>query len=113
MTTYLRSLRSLQRLTLGGIATAVIGLAVAPHAAADKTDEAFLASLRQAKISYGDATEAVAAGKKVCDMADHGKKAPDVVQAVKTDNPGFTDEGATRFAAIAANWYCPAELGTQ
>ena len=81
------ALRSLQRLTLGvGVtaATAVLSLAVAPHAAADKTDEAFLASLRQAKISYGDATQAVAAGKKVCDMADKRQKAPDVVQAVKT-----------------------------
>ncbi len=93
--------------------TAVIGLAVAPHAAADKTDEGFLASLRQAKISYGDATQVVAAGKKVCKMADDGKKAPDVVQAVENDNPGIGDDGATRFAAIAANWYCPEQLGAQ
>ena len=110
------SRRSTQRVTLavGAVAaTAVLSLAVAPHAGADKTDEAFLASLRQAKISYGDATQAVAAGKKVCDMADHGKKAPDVVQAVKIDNPGISDDGATRFAAIAANWYCPEQLGTQ
>lgn len=110
------ALRSFQRLTLGvGVtaATAVLGLAVAPHAAADKTDEAFLASLRQAKISYGDADQAVAAGKKVCDMADKGQKAPDVLQAVKNDNPGISDEGATRFAVIAANWYCPDQINTQ
>ena len=94
-------------------ATAVLGLAVAPHAAADKTDEAFLASLRQAKISYGDADQAIAAGKKVCKMADDGKKGPDVVQAVKNDNPGISDEGATRFAVIAANWYCPTQINTQ
>lgn len=93
--------------------TAVIGLAVAPHAAADKTDEAFLASLRQAKISYGDGTAAIAAGKKVCDMADDGKKAPAVVEAVENDNPGIGSEGATRFAVIAANWYCPDQINAQ
>jgi hypothetical protein len=104
---------SVRRFMFALTTTAVVGLAVAPQAAADKTDEAFLASLRQAKISYGDATQAVAAGKKVCDMADNGKKAPDVVQAVKSDNPGISDDGATRFAAIAANWYCPDQLGAQ
>ena len=104
---------SVRRFMCAVSTTAVIGLAVAPQAAADKIDEAFLASLRQAKISYGDAKEAVAAGKKVCDMADNGKKAPDVVQAVKSDNPGISDDTATRFAAIAANWYCPDQLGTQ
>ncbi|MGC2652543.1 MAG: DUF732 domain-containing protein [Mycobacterium sp.] len=103
----------MRRFVFAATTTAVIGLAVAPQAAADKTDEAFLASLRQAKISYGDATQAVAAGKKVCDMAKNGKNASDVVQAVKTDNPGFSDDGATRFAAIAANWYCPDQLGVQ
>jgi rubredoxin len=35
------------------------------------------------------------------------------VQAVKVDNPGIGDDGATRFAAIAANWYCPEQLGAQ
>jgi Protein of unknown function (DUF732) len=104
---------SVRRLMLAASTTAVIGLAVAPHAAADKTDEGFLASLRQAKISYGDATQAVAAGKKVCDMADNGKKAPDVVQAVEIDNPGMGDDGATRFAVIAANWYCPDQIDAQ
>jgi hypothetical protein len=104
---------SVRRFMFALTTTALVGLAVAPQAAADKTDEAFLASLRQAKISYGDATQAVAAGKKVCDMADHGKNAPDVVQAVKSDNPGISDDTATRFAAIAANWYCPEQLGAQ
>lgn len=104
---------SVRRFVFAATMTAVIGLAVAPQAVADKTDEAFLASLRQAKVSYGDATQAVAAGKKVCDMAANGKHAPDVVQAVKVDNPGIGDDGATRFAAIAANWYCPEQLGAQ
>jgi hypothetical protein len=90
----------------------MIILAVAAHADPDSNDAdaTFLASLRQAGITYQSPDQAVAAGKKVCDLISSGKSAPDVVQQLISANPGFTTDGATKFAGIAANAYCPDQL---
>ncbi|MGC2652544.1 MAG: DUF732 domain-containing protein [Mycobacterium sp.] len=90
--------------------TAAIGLVGSAQANADSTDDAFLASLRQANITYGKPDQAVAAGRSVCEMVASGKKAADVVNALKDANPKFTLDGATRFVGIAANAYCPDQL---
>jgi hypothetical protein len=90
--------------------TAVIGLLGSAQANADSTDDAFLASLRQANITYGKPDQAVAAARSVCEMVASGKKAADVVNALKDANPKFTLDGATRFVGIAANAYCPDQL---
>lgn len=90
----------------------MIGLAVAAHADPDSNDAdaTFLASLRQARITYQSPDQAVAAGKKVCELISSGKAAPDVVQQLRNANPGFTMDAATKFTGIAANIYCPQEL---
>jgi hypothetical protein len=100
----------MERLLIGLGAAAVIALAGSAPAGADSTDDAFLASLRQANITYGKPDQAVAAGRSVCDMVASGKKAADVVNALKDANPKFSLDGATRFVGIAANSYCPDQL---
>lgn len=88
----------------------MVSLAVPAHADPDSTDAAFLASLRQAGITYQDPDQAVTAAKKVCDLISSGKSAPDVVQQLRNANPGFTMDAATKFTGIAANAYCPDQL---
>ena len=89
----------------------MIALAVPAHADPDSGGDAtFLASLHQAGITYQDPGQAVAAGKKVCDLISSGKAAPDVVQQLRAANPGFTTDAATTFTGIAANAYCPDQL---
>ncbi|MBW0018384.1 MAG: DUF732 domain-containing protein [Mycobacterium sp.] len=88
---------------------AVIGTA-AP-ARADSADDAFLASLQAAGISYPDPGRVITAGKSVCTMVSQGKQMVDVVSTIQTANPGLTADHAAKFTAIAANVYCPKALG--
>jgi hypothetical protein len=84
---------------------AVIGMAVPAHA--DSTDDAFIASLNAAGITYSDPDKAVGAGKWVCDTVKGGTQMTDVVTTLKSKNSSLSDEKANKFAAIAANAYCP------
>jgi hypothetical protein len=88
---------------------AMIGLAAPAHADANQ-DQAFLVSLKAAGISYRDPESAIAAGQKVCAMADSGKTGVEVVKVLQDGNPGLTQGNAAKFTAIAANVYCPAQL---
>ncbi|WP_076063809.1 DUF732 domain-containing protein [Mycobacterium sp. IS-1264] len=74
------------------------------------TDQAFLAALNQAGLTYQDPDRAVAAGKKVCDLVNGGMAAVDVVKNLEQYNPGFAGDGAAKFTGIAAEAYCPAAL---
>ena len=90
------------------------GIAVAVPAYADPgtvTDDNFLAALKNAGITYRDPYQAVAAGQAVCGLMDKGASGIDVVSDVQKSNPGFTLDGAAKFAAIAANQYCPQHIG--
>ncbi len=90
------------------IVVAVIGLTGPGRAYADGNDTKFLALLNQAGISYGNADQAVTAGKSVCQLMDGGMSDADVVKHVMERNPSFTSlDGAVQFTAIAANVYCP------
>src|SRR5438309_989110 len=91
-------------LTLAGFA-AVIGLAVPAHA--DSTDDAFIASLNAAGITYSDSDAAVGAGKWVCDKVNGGTDMSSVVKTLATKNASLNPDKASKFAAIAANAYCP------
>jgi hypothetical protein len=71
---------------------------------------AFLASLRQAGITYSDANQAIAAGKAVCGLADNGESGLELLKDLKYTNPELTMDGAAQFAAIAASSYCPQHL---
>ncbi|HWF29098.1 MAG TPA: DUF732 domain-containing protein [Mycobacterium sp.] len=91
-------------LTLASFA-AVIGLAVPAHA--DSTDDSFIASLKAAGIAFSDSDAAVGAGKWVCDKVSGGTDMSDVVKTLTTKNTSLNPDKAGKFAAIAANAYCP------
>lgn len=94
-------------LTLTGLA-AVVGL-VGP-ARADGNDDAFLASLRAAGITFPDPGPAIGAGRWVCQAVGKGTQMVDVVKTIQAQNPGLHGDNAARFTAIAANVYCPQAL---
>jgi hypothetical protein len=84
---------------------AVIGMAVPAHA--DSTDDSFIASLNAAGITYSDPDAVVGAGKWVCDKVSGGTDMSDVVKTLTSKNSSLNPDKATKFAAIAANAYCP------
>jgi Protein of unknown function (DUF732) len=96
-------------LTMASVA-AVIGMAAPAYA--DSTDDAFIASLKAAGITYTDQDAAVGAGKWVCDKVNGGTEMSDVVKTLTTKNTSLNPEKATKFAAIAANAYCPDAVST-
>jgi hypothetical protein len=74
-------------------------------------DEAgFLASLRSAGITYATPGAAMKFARAVCVSMGHGELGPQMVDELKSENPGLTDEHATSFLAIAAKYYCPQQL---
>jgi Protein of unknown function (DUF732) len=87
---------------------AMIGMAVPAHA--DSADDAFLATVKAAGITFPDPDRAIGAGRWVCKMANQGNQLADIVKTVEAHNPGLTEENAAKFAAIAANTYCPNAL---
>lgn len=99
------------KLTLAMLsAVTMAGLAVPAHADTASDDAAFLASLRQAGITYTNPDQAIAAAKAVCGLVANGESGLQVLKDLKSTNPGFTTDGAAQFAGIAANAYCPQQL---
>lgn len=99
-------------LALVGVAT-LLGLAAPAHADPDASgaDEAgFLASLRSAGITYTNADGAVAFAQSVCASMGNGTMGPQMVNELKSQNPGLTTDHATSFLAIAVKYYCPQRL---
>jgi Protein of unknown function (DUF732) len=92
-----------------GVAVA-IGTAAAAHADMTTKDQAFLTTLNQAGLVYLNPDRAIAAGKSVCDLADGGMEGADIVKNLQEKNPGFQGDGAAKFAALAAQAYCPQKL---
>lgn len=91
----------------------VAGIALAAPAYADPgtvSDDNFLTALKSAGITYRNEYQAVAAAQAVCGLMDNGASGIDVISDVQKSNPGFTLDGAGKFAAIAANEYCPQHL---
>ncbi len=86
---------------------AIIGVAAPAHADSDNDDEAFLAALTKAGITYQSPNRTVAAGKKVCDLASGGKSQLEILRDIRDLNPGFTLDGAAKFTEAAASVYCP------
>src|ERR1700751_6048315 len=89
---------------LASVAT-LIGMAAPAHA--DPDDDAFLAALSKAAISYKSPDKAIKAGQKVCDLARSGTSQLDIVRHIRDLNPGFTMASAAKFAHTAASVYCP------
>ena len=96
-------------LTLTSFA-AIIGMAMPAHA--DSTDDAFISALNAAGITYSDPDAAVGAGKWVCDKVNGGTDMSDVVKTLTSKNPSLNPDKASKFAAIAANAYCPDAVST-
>ena len=99
-------------LLLAGV-TVAIGTAASAHADVDGRDQAFLTTLSQAGVTYLNPERAVAAGKSVCDLVDGGMTGAEIVKNLQEKNPGFVGDGAAKFAAIAAQAYCPTALTAQ
>lgn len=97
-------------LPLSASIVAVIGLAAPAHA--DPDDDAFLAALTNAGITYHDPDRAITAGQKVCDLANSGTSQLDIIRDIRDLNPGFTMTSAAKFAKAAASIYCPERLST-
>jgi hypothetical protein len=89
---------------------AMIGIAAPAHA--DSTDDSFIASLKAAGITYTDQDAAVGAGKWVCDKVNGGTDMSDVVTTLTKKNTSLNPDKASKFAAIAANAYCPDAVST-
>jgi hypothetical protein len=90
-------------------AAAVIGIAAPAHAYT--SDDEFLATVQAAGIHAPDPQRAITAGRWVCQRAGEGAQMADLVKSVQAQNPGLSADNAAKFAAIAANVYCPNALG--
>jgi hypothetical protein len=91
-------------------AALVIGTAATANADIDGKDQSFLVALNQAGVVYMNPERAVTAGKSVCDLANSGMDGAEIVKNLQDRNPGFQGDGAAKFAAIAAQAYCPKAL---
>ncbi len=94
---------------------AVVGLAAPtqadPAGGDPSADAAFLAELNRAGISYGNKADAIAVGRRACDLMSQGQQEDAVVSSLASANPGFSTASATQFTTIAASAYCPQLLG--
>jgi hypothetical protein len=100
----------MKKLTVALSVAAAIVLAAPAHA--DGDDDAFLAALTKAGITYKNADKAVSAGQKVCDLASGGTSQTEILRQVRDVNPGFTMASAAKFVQAAASVYCPDRLST-
>lgn len=86
-------------------------ITLAPVAAADPIDDAFLSALNRAGVDYGNPVDAVALGKRLCPMlVEPGKDFAKVVATVRND--GVPPEVAAFFAGIAIQMYCPSMMSS-
>lgn len=95
------------------IVSAAIG--IAPLAKADPGtpgvgEPGFLASLRSAGITYSTPEGAIKFAEAVCVSLGNGEFGPQMVDELRSENPGLTNDHATSFVAIAAKYYCPQQL---
>jgi hypothetical protein len=108
----------MKRLMAMAAAVATVGLAAPAHAdpapspapLPDGDEAGFLAALGQVGIGYSDPGRAVTSGKAVCACLNNGESGLELVQDVKTRNPGFDMEVASNFAVISAKYFCPHHL---
>ncbi len=98
-------------LTLLGIST-IIGLAAPAYGDPDNgfDDAGFLATVRDAGITYTNPDQTIAFAKRVCGSMGNGKMGPELIHDLQSSNPGLTTDHATLFVAISAKYYCPQQL---
>jgi Protein of unknown function (DUF732) len=98
---------------LAGFAAA-IGLAMPAQADPSGNDPGpdanFLSELNNAGITYQNGPDAIAIGRRACQLMDQGHTEADVIKSMTEQNAGFTIGGATKFTKIAESAYCPQYL---
>jgi hypothetical protein len=94
------------------LASFAVIVGTAPPAQADPDpDTVFLSELDKAGVPYHNAADAVAVGKRACQLMDQGYSEVDVIKNVSTSNPGFSMSDAAKFTTVAVTDYCPQHLG--
>jgi len=90
----------------------MIGLAAPAYADPDSgfDDVGFLATVRDAGITYSSSDQAIGFAKKVCGSMGNGKSGPELIHDLQSTNPALTTDHATLFVAISAKYYCPQQL---
>jgi hypothetical protein len=90
----------------------MIGLAAPAYGDPDNgfDDAGFLATVRDAGITYSSSDQAITFAKRVCGSMGKGKLGPELVHDLQNNNPGLTTDHATLFVAISAKYYCPQQL---
>jgi hypothetical protein len=91
-------------------AAGLIGGAGPAYAEPAFDDVGFLATVRDAGLTYNNPGQAIAFGKTVCGWIGAGKPGPELVQDLQKNNPGLSTDHATLFVAISAKYYCPQQL---
>ena len=56
-------------------------------------------------------SDAVAIGRRACQLLDQGHSKPDVVNSMIQHNARFSTDAATTFTQIAESSYCPQYIG--
>jgi hypothetical protein len=88
----------------------LIGLATPAHADPEP-DTSFLGALNNAGITFHTGSDAVAIGRRACQLMDQGHSESDVVKGMTEQNAGFGTDAATKFTQIAETIYCPQHIG--
>jgi hypothetical protein len=83
----------------------------APANADPEPDAGFLTALDNAGITYHTGSDAVAIGRRACQLLDQGHSEPDVVNSMIQQNARFSTDAATTFTQIAESSYCPQHIG--
>ncbi|BCI85962.1 DUF732 domain-containing protein [Mycobacterium kansasii] len=104
------------RLLMGLLLSAFTTIGIAAPALADAgvdlgaRDVGFLGALQDAGITYSNPGHAVESAHAMCRNLHHGESGLQAVQQVKIQNPPIDLDTASRFAVIAAKYYCPEQL---
>jgi hypothetical protein len=93
--------------TMVGLAAPALADPPDPPAPDPAADANFIASLKNAGMTFRKESDAVAAGRLACDMMNSGTSEQDVVTKLSALNPGLNTGGAMKFAALASSAYCP------
>ena len=101
----------MKRLLMMMSVAAMIGTAAPVYAdPPSDNDASFLKQMTDAGLTYKDPTQTVAVAKNVCDLANKGTSETEIEKKLQDFN-SFSGNGAKKFIVVAANSYCPTQLG--
>ena len=97
-------------LSILGVVTGLVALALSAPIRADMVGNAFLSALTNAGVSYTQPTGTTAMGQSVCPMLLEPGGSFDEVTAKMAEGNGMSYEMAGRFTIVAIATYCPAMI---